>query len=177
MLEQAGSDTNISHLFASDLTICLTGRGAWLLDSLTPQLRNGLQRIAHEPMQLRHPVRTVTIRPAQLPAMGVAHGMAVLKDTKKTIDTPVIRTRQSFSELMRMLLVQMFQCYPLHVWTLHPGLFDQWGNLTPAGDDTIRRVASACYGDGEDIPASVMTFTSKLRRTVIEAEAPAFPGE
>ena len=177
MLEQAGSDTNISHLFASDLTICLTGRGVWLLDSLTPQMRNGLQRIAHEPMQLRHPVRTVTIRPAKLPAMGVALGMAVLKDTKNIIDTPVIRTRQSFSELMRMLMVQMFQCYPLHVWTLHPGLFDQWGNLTPAGDDTIRRVASACYGEGEDIPASVMGFTSKLRRTAIEAEIPVFPGE
>lgn len=177
MLEQAGNDANISHYFPSDLTICLTGRGAWLLDTLTPQLRNGLQRIVHAPVNLRHPVRTVTIRPAPLSAMGVALGMSVLKDTQNTNDTPMIRTRQSFSELMGLLMTQLFHCYPMHVWTLHPGLFDQWGNLTPAGEDTIRRVASACYGEGEDIPASVMGFTAKLRRTAIAPEYVQFPGE
>lgn len=177
MLEQAGSDNKISHLFPSDLTICMTGRGAWLLDTLTPQLRNALQRIAREPMQLRHPVRTLTLRQVQLPAMGVALGMSVLKDTQKTIDPPVIRTRQSFSELMRLLMMQLFQCYPLHVSKLHPGLFDPWGKLTPAGEDTIRRIASACYHEGEDIPASVMAFTGKLRRTEIVPETMATPGE
>jgi hypothetical protein len=177
MLEQAGSDTNINHLFPSDMNVCLTGRGAWLLDTLTPQLRNGLQYIAHEPMQLRHPVRTLTLRAPQLPAMGVAMGMVSLKETQVTNDTPVIRTRQSFSELMRMLIVQFFQCCPLHVWTLHPGLFDQWGNLTAEGEDAIRRTASAVYGEGEDIPASVMEFTARLRKTPIQPEIPLFPGE
>ena len=177
MLEQAGNDTNISHLFPSDLNICLTGRGAWLLDTLTPQLRNGLQRIAHEPMQVRHPVRSLTLRAPQLPAMGVALGMAALKETQVTNDTPAIHTRQSFSELMRMLMVQLLQCCPMHVWTLHPGLFDSWGNMTPAGEDTIRRVASAAYGDGEDIPASVMVFTAQMCRTEILPEYSAFPGE
>lgn len=177
MLEQAGNDTNISHLFPPDMTVCLTGRGAWLLDTLTPQLRNGLQRIAHEPMQLRHPVRSLTIRPVPLSAMVTALGMAHLKEVRTTNDTPVIRTRQSFSELMRLMMVQLFQCYPLHVWTLHPGLFDQWGKLTAAGDDTLRRVASAVYGDGEDIPGAVMAFTAKLRRTEVAPEAVAFPGE
>lgn len=177
MLEQAGSDTRISHLFPSDLTICVTGRGAWLLDTLTPQQRSALERIAHEPMELRHPVRTLTLRQVQLPAMGVALGMAVLKDTERTIDPPVIRTRQSFSALMRMLMTQLCQCYPLHMWKLHPGLFDPWGKMTPAGDDTLRRIASACYGDGEDIPASVMAFTGKLRRTLMTPETMAVPGE
>ncbi len=177
MLEQAGSDTNISHLFPADMTVCLTGRGAWLLDTLTPQLRNGLQYIAHEPMQLRHPVRTLTIRPVPLSAMVAALGMASLREVRTTNDTPIIRTRQSFSELMRMMMVQLFQYYPLHIWTLHPGLFDQWRKLTPAGDDTIRRVASAVYGDGEDIPGAVMAFTAKLRRTEVAPEAMAFPGE
>lgn len=177
MLEQAGNDSTINHLFPSDLSICLTGRGAWLLDTLTPHLRNALQRITREPMALRHPVRTLTLRPAQLPAMGVALGMSVLKDTSKTIDPPVIRTRQSFSELMRMLVMLLFQCYPLHVWKLHPGLFDPWGKLTPAGEDTIRRTASACYGEGEDIPASVIAFTGKLRRTTVAPDTVAFPGE
>ena len=177
MLEQAGNDSKLSHLFPGDLTICLTGRGAWLLDSLTPQQRNSLQRIGREPMQLRHPVHTLTIRPAQLPALGTALGMAVIKETGVTNDTPVIRTRQSFSELMRMLMTLLFQCYPMHVWMLHPGLFDEWGNLTSAGGDTIRRVASACYGEGEDIPASVMAFVRKLRKTPVMEEAAVSPGE
>ena len=177
MLEQAGNDNKINHYFPSDLTICLTGRGAWLVDTLTPQQRNNLQRIAREPMQLRHPVRTLTLRPAALPALGVALGMAVIKENGVTNGTPVIRTRQSFSELMRMLMTLMFQCYPTHVWTLHPGLFDEWGNLTPAGGDTIRRVASACYGDGEDIPASVMSFVRRLGKTAVAADSAVFPGE
>lgn len=177
MLEHAGNDTNISHLFPADLPICLTGRGAWLLDTLTPQLRNGLQRIGHVPMQLRHPVRTLTVRPAALPSLGVALGMTALKDTGATIDPPMIRTRQSFSELMRMLLMSMQQCYPLHVWKLHPGLFDAWGNLTPAGEDTIRRVASRCYGEGEDIPSSVMECMDELRKTAVMADQIVSPGE
>ena len=148
MLEQAGNDSKLSHLFPSDLTVCLTGRGGWLLDSLTPQQRNNLQRIGHEPMQLRHPVHSLTIRLSPLPALGTALGMAVIKETGVTNDTPVIRTRQSFSELMRMLMTLLFQCYPMHMWMLHPGLFDEWGNLTPAGGDTIRRVAIAMY-EGE----------------------------
>ena len=177
MLEQAGNDSNISHLFPEDMTVCLSGRGAWLLDTLTPQLRNGLQRIAHEPVNLRHPVRTLTIRAVPLSAMVAALGMAALKDVRNTNDTPIIRTRQSFSELMRLMMVQLFQCYPMHVWTLHPGLFDQVGSLTPAGEDTIRRTASAVYGEGEDIPGAVMAFTAALRKTNVAPEAVAFPGE
>ncbi len=177
MVEQAGSDTNVNHLFPQDLPICLTGRGAWLLDTLTPQLRNGLQRIAQEPVHLRHPVRSMTLRPAQLPAMAVARGMSVLKDTQRTIDTPVIRTRQSFSELMRGMMIVMQQCFPTHVWTLHPGLFDPWGKLTPAGEDTVRRIASACYGEGEDIPGAAMAFTGRLARAAILPEEPVYPGD
>ncbi|MDD6050631.1 MAG: hypothetical protein PUC00_05095 [Clostridiales bacterium] len=177
MLEQAGNDTKINHLFPGDLSICVTGRGAWLLDTLTPQMRNALQRIAHEPMQLRHPVRSLTLRPMQLPAMGTALGMSVLKDTSSPIDPPFIRTRQSFSELMRMLTLLLCQCYPMHMWKLHPGLLDPWGKITPAGEDTIRRVASACYGEGEDIPAAVMAFTGKMRRAAITQDAVAYPGE
>ena len=177
MVEQAGSDTNISHLFPGDLTICLTGRGAWLLDTLTPQLRSGLQHIAHAPVHLRHPVRTMTVRPAALPALGVALGMAALKETGTTVDMPLIRSRQSFAELMRTLIHQLHQCCPLHLWTLHPGLFDAWGQLTPAAEDTIRRVASTAYGDGEDIPASVMNFVNALRSAEVMPAAVVSPGE
>lgn len=177
MLEQAGEDSTINHLFPPDLPVCLMGRGAWLLDTLTPQLRNGLQYVAHAPMQLRHPVRTLTVRAMPKPAMGVALGMSVLKDTQQTINTPVIRTRQSFSELMCLLMKQLMQCYPMHMWMLHPGVFDQWGQLTEEGNAAIRRSASAVYGEGEDIPASVMAFVGKLRRTAAVPEAAVYPGE
>lgn len=177
MLEQAGEDNTINHLFPPDLPVSLTGRGAWLLDTLTPQLRNGLQYIAHAPMQLRHPVRTLTVRAMPKPAMGVALGMSVLKDTQQTINTPFIRTRQSFSELMCLLMKQLMQCYPMHMWMLHPGVFDQWGQLTEEGNAAIRRSASAVYGEGEDIPASVMAFVSKLRRTAAVPETAVYPGE
>ena len=100
-----------------------------------------------------------------------------LKETGKTIDTPVIRTRQSFSELMTLLMQHMLQSYPAHMWLLHPGICDAWGNMTPAATDAIRRVASRVYGDGEDIPASVMQFMAELRGEVIQIEAPVFPGE
>ena len=173
MLEQCGSDSMVSSLFPGDLPICLTGRGAWLLETLTPQMRNGLQYIAHAPMNLRHPVRTVTVRPAQLPAMGVALGMAQLRDTGMPIDPPAVRTRRSFSELMRMLLVQCWQQYPLHMWLLHPGLFDVWGSLTAEGEDVLRREASTAYGDGEDIPASVMDFMRRMRS--VYSQNVAFP--
>ncbi|MBQ7137482.1 MAG: hypothetical protein IJO39_00595 [Clostridia bacterium] len=177
MLEQAGEDSTINHLFPPDLPVCLTGRGAWLLDTLTPQLRNGLQYVAHAPMQLRHPVRTLTVRAMPKPAMSVALGMSVLKDTQQTINTPFIRTRQSFSELMCLLMKQLMQCYPMHMWMLHPGVFDQWGQLTEEGNAAIRRSASAVYGEGEDIPASVMAFVGKLRRTAAVPEAAVYPGE
>jgi hypothetical protein len=177
MLESAGQDTNINHLFPADLPICLTGRGAWLLETLTPQLRNGLQYIAHAPMALRHPVKTVTLRPSPLPALGVAKGMLKLKDTGRTIDTPIIRTRQSFSELMYILVRHMLQSYPAHMWLLHPGICDAWGNITPAAEDTVRRIASRVYGEGEDIPASVMQFMTELRAEPITPNMPAFPGE
>ncbi len=177
MLEYAGNDTNVSHLFPPDLNICLTGRGGWLLETLTPQMRNGLQYIAHAPVQLRHPVKTVTLRPAAMPALGVAKGMMKLKDTGKTIDTPIIRTRQSFSELMRLLVQHMVQSYPGHMWLLHPWLCDAWGNFNPAAEDVIRRAASRAYGDGEDIPAAVMQFMTELRTEVFQPETPVFPGE
>ena len=171
MLEHAAQDTNISHLFPADLPICVTGRGAWLLETLTPQLRNGLQYIAHAPLQLRHPVKTVTVRPAALPAQGTALGMLRLNDHGKTIDTPVIRTRQSFSELIRLLMQHLMQSCPMHMWTLHAGLYDAWGNLTPEGEATVRSVASRCYGEGEDIPASVMDCMACLRRMTLPAPA------
>ena len=147
------------------------------METLTPQMRNGLQYIAHAPLQLRHPVKTVTLRPAAMPALGVAKGMMKLKETGKTIDTPIIRTRQSFSELMRLLVQHMVQSYPIHMWLLQPWLCDAWGNMNPAAEDVIRQTASRVYGDGEDIPAAVMQFMDELRTAVFQPDTPAFPGE
>ncbi len=172
MLEQAGGDSLISHLFPEDLPVCFTGRGAWLLETLTPQLRNGLQRIVRSVMNLRHPVHSVTIRPAQLPALGVALGMTALRQTETPIDPPVIRTRHSFSELMRLLMTEAFRNFPMHMWRLHPGLIDQWGHIVPAGEDAIRYAASQVYEDGEDIPGAAMDFLARMRRTPILPDEP-----
>jgi hypothetical protein len=106
-----------------------------------------------------------------LPAMGVAMGMAQLRETEMPIDPPAVRTRKSFSELMRMLLTQCWQHYPLHTWLLHPGLFDAWGNLTPAGEEILRREASTAYGDGDDIPGSVMDFMRRMRSVYSQSAA------
>jgi len=38
-------------------------------------------------------------------------------------------------------------------------------------------VASGCYGDGEDIPASVMTFMRRLRKAPVAADDVTSPGE
>ncbi len=170
MLEQAGGDDTLPHLFPSDLTISFTGRGAWLLETLTPQLRNALQHMAHAPVSLRHPVRSVTIRVSSQGALGTALGMTSLKQTELPGDLPPVRTRQSFTELMRQMMQQMIHAFPQHVWLLHPGLIDQWGRLTPAGEDTVRRVASQVYGDGEDIPAAVMEFLAQLRKTSVASD-------
>lgn len=167
MLAQTGDNVMINHRLPEDITVCLSGRGAWLLETLTPAMRNSLQYLTHMPMHLDHPVRFVTLRACSRPTEGVARGLAVMRETERLSTPALIRTRQSFSLLMQRLMQQLQSAFPMHVWTLHEGLFDWQGNLTPAGMDTIRRVATRCYGDGEDIPAAVMTFVRMLRETPI----------
>jgi len=167
MLAQAGDNVMLNHRLPEDLTVCLSGRGAWLLDTLTPAMRNSLQHLMHVPMRLDHPVRFVTLRPASMPAQSVALGLAVTRDVQRVADTPMVRTRESFAELMLRLMQQLCAAFPMHMWRLHEGLFDYQGGLTAAGVDTIRRVAARCYGDGEDIPAAVMDFVRILRAEAI----------
>ncbi len=170
MLAQAGDDSRLSHLLPEDMTVCLTGRGAWLLETLTPQARSALQHLTRQTMRLDHPVRFVTIRPAAHQVQSVALGLTVTRETGRTADAPLLRTRESFSALMQRLMQQLCAAFPLHMWVLHEGIYDwQTGALTPAGEDSIRRAASRCYGDGEDIAASVMAFVRTLR------EAPILP--
>lgn len=168
MLRQACDDPMISHRLPDDLPVCITGRGAWLLESLTPQMRSGLQHLARKPLRIDHPVRFVTLRTAALPAQSVALGLAAACELEQLSAAPPIRTRESFSGLMRMLMQQLCVAYPQQMWLLHEGLFDWQGGLTPAGEEAIRRIASRCYGDGEDIPASVMDFVRTLRETPVQ---------
>jgi len=167
MLAQAGGDVMLSHRLPEDMTVCMTGRGAWLLDTLTPAMRNSLQHLTHVPMRLDHPVRFVTLRGAARPAQSVAMGLALTRDVQRLSEPPMVYTRESFSGLMQRLMLQLHAAFPMHMWLLHEGLFDWQGVLTPAGDDAIREIASRCYGDGEDIPAAVMAFVRSLRETVL----------
>ncbi len=171
MLEQVGSDTLINHKLPEDMTICLTGHGAWLLDSLTPAQRNALQQIPRRVMRLDNPVRFISLKAAPQPGFATARGLADARDLEHLLDVPVIRTRASFSQLMRDMLLQFIAHYPLHAWVLHEGLFDQAGALTPEGEETIRQVAARCYGDGEDIPASVIAFVRDLRQLPVPTRA------
>lgn len=167
MLRQVCDNSMINHRLPEDITVCLTGRGAWLLETLTPQMRGSLQNLARISLRVDHPVRFVTLKQAALPAQCVAMGLAVTKDTRRVSDVPAIRTRESFSGLMRTLMQKMCAAFPAHLWQLHEGMMDWQGNLTMAGDETIRRIAAQCYGDGEDIPASVMVFIRTLRSEMI----------
>ncbi len=175
MLAQAGNDVMLSHRLPEDMTVCMTGRGAWLLDTLTPAMRNSLQHLTHVPMRLDHPVRFVTLRSAARPAQSVAMGLALTRDVQQLSEPPMVYTRESFSGLMQRLMLQLCTAFPMHMWLLHEGMFDWQGGLTPAGDDAIRQVASRCYGDGEDIPAAVMSFVRELREVAIGRYAMSSP--
>lgn len=177
MLQQAGENTLLNHRLPDDLGVCLSGRGAWMLQTMTPQTRNSLQHITRSMMRVDHPVRFITLRTAPDAVAATALGMAVTKDTQHTADAPAVRTRMSFSELMCIFMRQFAAAFPVHHWMLHEGMFDAWGNLSPEGEDLIRRTAAACYGDGEDIPASVMDCLGRLRLVRIEPKPPVYIGE
>lgn len=176
MLRQVCDNTMINHRLPEDITVCLTGRGAWLLETLTPQMRGSLQNLARISLRVDHPVRFVTLKQAALPAQCVATGLAVAKDVQRLSDAPPIRTRESFSGLMRTMVQKMCAAFPAHLWQLHEGLMDWQGSLTVAGEETIRRVATQCYGDGEDIPASVLAFVRTLRSEMILPDSRANGG-
>lgn len=167
MLRQSCDNTMINHRLPEDISVCLTGRGAWLLETLTPQMRGSLQNLARISLRVDHPVRFVTLKQAVLPAQCVAMGLAVTKDVQRLSDAPPIRTRESFSGLMRTMMQKMCEAFPAHLWQLHEGMMDWQGSLSMAGEETIRRVAAQCYGDGEDIPASVLAFVRTLRSEMI----------
>lgn len=172
MLAQVGDDVMLNHRLPEDITVCLTGRGAWLLETLTPAMRNSLQHLTHAPMRLDHPVRFVTLRAAAQPVQSVALGLTVTREVQRLSEAPQIRTRESFSGLMQRLMQQLVAAFPAHMWLLHEGMFDwQTGVLTQAGAETIRRTAARCYDDGEDIPASVMTFVRMLREVPMMPDA------
>ncbi len=171
MLAQVGSDTLVNHLLPDDMTVCITGRGAWLLDSLAPAQRNALQQIPRQVMRLDNPVRFISVKAAPQASMSVALGMAAARETGVPLSTPAIRTRASFSQLMCDFLCMMIGHYPQHAWLLHEGLFDPWGQVTQQGEDIIRREASKAFGDGEDIPASVMDFVKRMQTMQHTSEA------
>lgn len=168
MLAQAGENTMNSHLLPQDLTVCLTGRGAWLLDTLLPAGRNALQHLTHLPLRMEHPVRFITIRAAAQPVQSIALGLSVARETGCVADAPLIRTRESFSGLMVRLMQQLCGAFPAQMWLLHDGLYDwQSGALTPAGLDSIRRAAASVYDGEEELAATVAAFLRTLRDTPI----------
>ena len=177
LLAQAGENTMTAHLLPQDLPVCLTGRGAWVLDTLPPMSRNALQNLTRLPLRLEHPVRFITIRTAAKPEESVALGLCVTRETGCLADAPLIRTRESFSMLMTRLIQQLCLAFPLQMWRLHEGLWDwQNGVLTPAGQDSVRRAAASVYDPEEDFAATVMAFLRTLRNDPILPDSAAMPG-
>lgn len=176
MLDQAGADPMINHRLPDELTMCLTGRGMWLLDAFV-QLPSSLQSVMRAAMSPGHPVRTVSLWPDRLPAGAVATGLACARELEDASAPAPVRSRVSFARLMHDMVRAMCAAWPMHEWLLHPGLIDMWGELTPAGEDTIRRAAAASYGDGEDIPGAVMAFIKRMRVTPVEVSPLVSPGE
>ena len=176
LLAQAGENTMTAHLLPQDLPVCVTGRGAWVLDTLPPISRNALQNLTHLPLRLDHPVRFITIRTAAKPEESVALGLCVTRETGSLSDAPLICTRESFSVLMTRLMQQLCLSFPLQMWRLHEGLWDwQSGVLTLAGQDSIRRAAASVYDPEEDFAATVMAFLHKLRSHPILPDNAAIP--
>ena len=167
MLAHVGDNATKGHLLPDDLSVCLTGRGAWLLETLPPAMRNSLQHLTRSTLRMDHPVRFITLRAAAKPAQSVAMGAAVTMETDVIADAPQIRTRESFSQLMLRMMQQLCAAFPMHMWLLHEGLYDwQTGVLTTAGADSIRRAAALSFDD-QDIPASVMAFAATLRQSPV----------
>jgi hypothetical protein len=166
----------INHRLPDELTMCLTGRGMWLLDAFV-QLPSSLQSVMRAAMSPGHPVRTVSLWPDRLPAGAVATGLACSNELEDASAPAPVRSRVSFARLMHDMVRAMCAAWPMHEWLLHPGLIDMWGELTPAGEDTIRRAAAASYGDGEDIPGAVMAFIKRMRVTPVEVSPLVSPGE
>ena len=177
MLAQAGDNPLISHAMPEDMTVCLTGRGAWLLETIPATGRNALQRLAHSPLRIDHAVRFVTIRAAAQPVQSVALGLTVTRETERLADAPPIRTRESFSQLMQRFVQQLCSAFPAQAWRLHEGIFDwQSGQLTPAGMDSVRRAAAASYDAEEELTACVLTFVHTLRKSPILTDDMIEPG-
>ncbi len=177
MLVQAGENPAISHMLPEDLPVCLTGRGAWLLETLPPMSRNALQHLAHLPMRLDHPVRFITVRPAAKPVESVAMGLTVTRETERITDAPLIRSRESFSVLMARMMQQLCTAFPAQMWLLHEGLFDwQTGSLTPAGESSIRRAAARVYDDEEGFATTASAFVRTLRENLILPDDLMDPG-
>lgn len=177
LLAQAGENSLTAHLLPQDLSVCLTGRGAWVLDTLPPVGRNALQNLTHLPLRMDHPVRFITIRTAAKPEESVAMGLCVTRETGSLADAPLIRTRESFSVLMTRLMQQLCMSFPLQMWRLHEGLWDwQSGVLTQAGQESIRRAAASVYDPEEDFAATVMAFLRNLRNNPILPDGMAEPG-
>ncbi|MBQ8555595.1 MAG: hypothetical protein IJ438_06955 [Clostridia bacterium] len=177
MLEQSGSDSLMNHRLPDELSLCLTGRGSWVMTTLTMPMQANLEWLARVAMRQDHPVRHISLTPEKLPALGVALGLTALRDTGNALLTPAIRTKESFSEMMLRFMQALCAGFPYHTWLLHPGLMDMYGNLTVEGVDTVRREASVAYGDGEDIPESVMRFVTRMRTAALTADRVVSPGE
>ena len=170
MLEQAASDPMLSHLLPEELTFCLSGRGSHMLSAMPAALENSLARFVHAAMSERNPVHGLLLRQSPESKMDVCRGLCQMSllslDTDEETPLPPVKTSESFAELIMRFLSLLRAAYPQVCELLHPGLFSPSGQLTVAGEASVRRAASQRYGDGEDIPSALSAALGDLRLPV-----------
>ena len=176
MLEQAAGDAMLSHLLPDELTFCLSGRGSQMLTAMPAPLSGCLARFVHLAMSERNPVHSLLLRPSPESKLDVCRGLCQMSllslDVDEETPLPPVKTNESFTELVIRFLSLMRAAYPMVCDLLHPGLFSPSGQLTVAGEASVRRAASQRYADGEDIPSSLSATLGDLRLPVEPIQPP-----
>lgn len=170
------ADTMQNHYLPASLPVALTGGGALLMNLLPSGVAGKLNQFVSVATGRTYAAGSISVQLMRESKWAISRGLSVQKALISPTETPSLTRRQSFSEQMLHLMQTLCTVCPAHMWLLHPGLFDSMGRMTPAGIDTVRRVAGRNYGEDDDMPAAVMQFLSDLRRTPIAADQLVPPG-
>lgn len=170
------ADAMQNHYLPASLPVALTGGGALLMNLLPSGVAGKLNQFVSVATGRTYAAGNISVQLLREGKWAISRGLSAQKSLTIPPETPDLTRRQSFSEQMLHLMQTLCTVCPAHMWLLHPGLFDSMGRMTPAGIDTVRRVAGRNYDEDDDMPAAVMQFLSDLRRTPIVADEMVPPG-
>ncbi len=170
------ADSMLNHYLPNRLPVALTGRGSALMNLLPGNVAGNLAQFVSEATGRVTAPGNIDVQLIHDGQWAVSRGLSDMKVLDRPEEVPPMQQHPSFSEMMLRLMQTLLSVAPAHMWLLHPGMGDQLGRLTSAGTDTIRRTAAQCYDEQEEMAALVMKFLSELRKTPIEQDKLASPG-